>query len=31
VDFVYPEELVGNAGETVVTILDKIKNLLGNY
>lgn len=30
-DFSYPGELVGNAGETVVTILDKIKNVLGNY
>ena len=30
-DFVYPDELIGNAGETVVTILDKIKNMLGNY
>jgi hypothetical protein len=23
--------LIGNAGETVVSILDKIKNVLGNY
>ena len=30
-DFVYPSELVGNAGDTVVTILDQIKNTLGNY
>ena len=30
-DFVYPGELIGNAGDTVVTILDKIKNTLGNY
>ena len=30
-DFVYPGELVGNAGDTVVTILDQIKNTLGNY
>ena len=30
-DFVYPEELVGNAGDTVVSILDKIKETLGNY
>lgn len=30
-DFVVIDELVGNAGETVVSILDKIKNLLGNY
>lgn len=31
VDFTYPGELIGNAGDTVVTILDKIKNTLGNY
>ena len=30
-DFVYPSELIGNAGDTVVTILDQIKNVLGNY
>ena len=30
-DFVYPGELIGNAGDTVVTILDQIKNTLGNY
>ena len=30
-DFIYPEQLIGNAGDTVVTILDKIKNTLGNY
>ena len=30
-DFVYPGELVGNAGDTVVTILDQIKDTLGNY
>ena len=30
-DFVYPSELIANAGDTVVTILDKIKNTLGNY
>lgn len=30
-DFVYPTQLIGNAGETVVSILDKIKNTLGNY
>ena len=30
-DFTFPGELIGNAGETVVTILDKIKNTLGNY
>ena len=31
VDFTYPGELIGTAGNTVVTILDQIKNLLGNY
>lgn len=30
-DFVITDDLVGNAGDTVVTILDEIKNLLGNY
>lgn len=30
-DFVITGELVGNAGETVTSILDKIKNTLGNY
>ena len=31
VDFYYPGELVGSAGETVCSVLDKIKNLLGNF
>ena len=30
-DFVSPTELIGNAGETICSILDKIKNMLGNY
>lgn len=30
-DFIYPSELVANSGETVCSILDKIKNTLGNY
>ena len=30
-DFIYPSELTANAGDSVCTILDKIKNLLGNY
>ena len=30
-DFTYPGELISNAGDTVVTILDQIKNILGNY
>ena len=30
-DFVYPTDLIGNAGDSVVTILDQIKNVLGNY
>ena len=30
-NFYYPGELVGNAGDSVVTILDKIKNTLGNF
>ena len=31
VDFAYPGDLIGNAGDSVVTILDKIKNTLGNF
>ena len=31
VPFVYPGELTANAGDTVCTVLDKIKNTLGNY
>lgn len=30
-DFVYTDELIGDAGSTVCTILDRIKNYLGNY
>ena len=30
-DFVYPGELIGDAGNSVCTILDKIKSALGNY
>lgn len=30
-DFTYPGELIGNPGETICSILDKIKNTLGNY
>ena len=30
-DFIYPGELISNAGDTIVTILDQIKNTLGNY
>ena len=30
-DFIYPEELIGDAGSTVCDILDQIKNTLGNY
>ena len=30
-DFTYPGELIGNAGDSVVTILDNIRNVLGNY
>lgn len=31
VDFTYPGELIGNAGDNICTILDQIKNLLGNF
>ncbi len=30
-DFIYPGELIGDAGSTVCEILDKIKDTLGNY
>lgn len=30
-DFTYPNELIGNAGESITSILDKIKNTLGNF
>lgn len=30
-DFIYPGDLIGNAGQTVVSVLDQIKNTLGNY
>lgn len=30
-DFTYPGELIGNGGESVTSILDKIKTTLGNY
>jgi len=29
--FVYPEELVADAGQSICDVLDKIKNTLGNY
>lgn len=30
-NFVYTDDLIGNAGDSVCTILDKIKSYLGNY
>lgn len=30
-DFIYPGELIGDAGDSVCDILDKIKSALGNY
>lgn len=30
-DFVFPEELAAGAGDSVCSVLDKIKNMLGNY
>lgn len=30
-DFIYPGELIANAGESVCDVLDKIRNFLGNY
>lgn len=31
VDFTYPGELIKQAGDSVVSILDSVKNVLGNY
>lgn len=31
IDAIFPNELVANAGETITSVLDKIKNILGNY
>lgn len=30
-DFIFTDELAGNIGESITSILDKIKNYLGNY
>lgn len=30
-DFTYPGDLIGNPGDNITTILDKIKNTLGNF
>lgn len=30
-DFTFPDSLIGEAGQTITEILDKIKNALGNY
>ena len=30
-DFVYPGDLISKAGDTITSILDQIKNVLGNY
>ena len=30
-DFTYPGELIANPGDSITSILDKIKNLLGNF
>ena len=30
-DLIYPQDLIANAGDSVVTILDKIKNFLGDF
>jgi hypothetical protein len=30
-DLTYAGDLIGNAGETIVGILDKIKNMLGDF
>lgn len=30
-DLIYPDELIGNVGESITSVLDKIKNLLGQF
>lgn len=30
-DLIYPSDLIANVGENIVTILNKIKDLLGTY
>ena len=30
-DFIYPGELIGDVGETITSVLDKIISILGNY
>ena len=30
-DFIYPGELIANPGDSITSILDKIKNVLGNF
>jgi hypothetical protein len=30
-ELVYPGDLIANVNETVVSVLDKIKNVLGNF
>jgi len=30
-DLIYPDDLIGNVGESLTSILDKIKNLLGEF
>jgi len=31
VELTFPGDLIANVGETVVSVLDKIKNILGNF
>lgn len=31
IDLVYPSDLIANSGETITSVLDKIKNMLGDY
>ena len=30
-DLIYPNDLIGNVGETLTSVLDKIKNMLGDF
>ena len=30
-DLIYPNDLIGNVGESLTSVLDKIKNMLGEF
>jgi len=31
IDLVYPDDLIANIGESITSVLDKIKNFLGEF